>query len=280
MNRSYKPSFISNIPLSAWIGIVIIAVNLLAAIFAPWIAPHSETEQVGDIWLLPSAATPFGTDSLGRDMLSRILFGARTTIAIALTITIASFIIGIISGFAAAIYGKWVDVVLSRIVDTVMSIPVLIFALMVLSVMGTSIPVLVLTIALLDATRVFRLARLVAQAIVCQEYVEAARLRGEGLRWVLTKEILPNAMPPLLAEFGMRFCFTFLFIAGLSFLGLGIQPPYADWGSMVRDNAQAINFGQFAPPYPAAAIALLTIGVNLVGEWLLARNSLPHGEDA
>jgi len=280
MNRSYKPSFISNIPLSAWIGIVIIAVNLLAAIFAPWIAPHSETEQVGDIWLLPSAATPFGTDSLGRDMLSRILFGARTTIAIALTITIASFIIGIISGFAAAIYGKWVDVVLSRIVDTVMSIPVLIFALMVLSVMGTSIPVLVLTIALLDATRVFRLARLVAQAIVCQEYVEAARLRGEGLRWVLTKEILPNAMPPLLAEFGMRFCFTFLFIAGLSFLGLGIQPPYADWGSMVRDNAQAINFGQFAPPYPAAAIALLTIGVNLVVDWLLARNSLPHGEEA
>jgi len=280
MNRSYKPSFISNIPLSAWIGIVIIAVNLLAAIFAPWIAPHSETEQVGDIWLLPSAATPFGTDSLGRDMLSRILFGARTTIAIALTITIASFIIGIISGFAAAIYGKWVDVVLSRIVDTVMSIPVLIFALMVLSVMGTSIPVLVLTIALLDATRVFRLARLVAQAIVCQEYVEAARLRGEGLRWVLTKEILPNAMPPLLAEFGMRFCFTFLFIAGLSFLGLGIQPPYADWGSMVRYNAQAINFGQFAPLYPAAAIALLTIGVNLVVDWLLARNSLPHGEEA
>ena len=258
MNR-----YFINIPLSAWIGIVIIAVNLLAAIFAPWLAPHSETEQVGDIWLLPSAATPFGTDSLGRDMLSRILFGARTTIAIALTITFSSFIIGIVTGFTAAIYGKWVDVVLSRIVDTVMSIPVL-----------------VLTIALLDATRVFRLARLVAQAIVCQEYVEAARLRGEGLRWVLMKEILPNALPPLLAEFGMRFCFTFLFIAGLSFLGLGIQPPYADWGSMVRDNAQAINFGQFAPLYPAAAIALLTIGVNLVVDWLLARNSLPHGDEA
>lgn len=158
MNR-----YFINIPLSAWIGIAIIAVNLLAAIFAPWLAPHSETEQVGDIWLLPSAATPFGTDSLGRDMLSRILFGARTTIAIALTITFSSFIIGIVTGFTAAIYGKWVDVVLSRIVDTVMSIPVLIFALIVLSVMGTSIPVLVLTIALLDATRVFRLARLVAE---------------------------------------------------------------------------------------------------------------------
>jgi len=129
MNK--KRSF-SAIPLSAWIGIIIIAVNLIGAIFAPWLAPHTETEQVGDIWLLPSAATPFGTDSLGRDMLSRILFGARTTIAIALAITFTSFIIGIVSGFAAAIYGKWIDVVLSRIVDTVMSIPVLIFALMVL----------------------------------------------------------------------------------------------------------------------------------------------------
>ncbi|MBU4681960.1 ABC transporter permease [Cedecea davisae] len=270
---------IRTVPLSAMLGMAIIAVNLIAALFAPWLAPHSETAQVGDIWMLPSGALPFGTDSLGRDMLSRILFGARTTIAIALSITAISFVLGIITGFTAAIYGRWVDVVLTRIVDTLMSIPVLILALIVLSVLGTSIPVLVGTIALLDATRVFRLARLVAQGIVCLEYVEAARLRGEGLWWIVRKEFLPNAMPPLLAEFGMRFCFTFLFIAGLSFLGLGIQPPWADWGSMVRDNAQAINFGQLAPLYPAAAIALLTIGVNLVVDWLLARNNLSLGEE-
>ncbi|MFP1772070.1 ABC transporter permease [Lonsdalea quercina] len=268
------------VPLSAWIGLLIIAANLIGALFAPWLAPHSETAQVGDIWMSPSADALLGTDSLGRDMLSRILFGARTTIAIALVITFSSFVIGIITGFTAAIYGRWVDVVLTRIVDTLMSIPVLILALIVLSVLGTSIPVLVGTIALLDATRVFRLARLVAQDIVCQEYVELARLRGEGLRWILTREILPNAIPPLLAEFGMRFCFTFLFIAGLSFLGLGIQPPYADWGSMVRDNAQAINFGLLAPLYPAAAIALLTIGVNLVVDWLLLRNNLLLGDEA
>ncbi|MFP1729018.1 ABC transporter permease [Lonsdalea quercina] len=268
------------VPLSAWIGLLIIAANLIGALFAPWLAPHSETAQVGDIWMSPSADALLGTDSLGRDMLSRILFGARTTIAIALVITFSSFVIGIITGFSAAIYGRWVDVVLTRIVDTLMSIPVLILALIVLSVLGTSIPVLVGTIALLDATRVFRLARLVAQDIVCQEYVELARLRGEGLRWILTREILPNAIPPLLAEFGMRFCFTFLFIAGLSFLGLGIQPPYADWGSMVRDNAQAINFGLLAPLYPAAAIALLTIGVNLVVDWLLLRNNLSLGDEA
>ncbi|MFP1788899.1 ABC transporter permease [Lonsdalea quercina] len=268
------------VPLSAWIGLLIIAANLIGALFAPWLAPHSETAQVGDIWMSPSADALLGTDSLGRDMLSRILFGARTTIAIALVITFSSFVIGIITGFTAAIYGRWVDVVLTRIVDTLMSIPVLILALIVLSVLGTSVPVLVGTIALLDATRVFRLARLVAQDIVCQEYVELARLRGEGLRWILTREILPNAIPPLLAEFGMRFCFTFLFIAGLSFLGLGIQPPYADWGSMVRDNAQAINFGLLAPLYPAAAIALLTIGVNLVVDWLLLRNNLSLGDEA
>ena len=270
---------IRTVPLSAILGLTIIAVNLIAALFAPWLAPHSETAQVGDIWMLPSSSMPFGTDSLGRDMLSRILFGARTTIAIALAITAISFVVGIITGFTAAIYGRWVDVVLTRIVDTLMTIPVLILALIVLSVLGTSIPVLVGTIALLDATRVFRLARLVAQGIVCLEYVEAARLRGEGLWWIVRKEFLPNAMPPLLAEFGMRFCFTFLFIAGLSFLGLGIQPPWADWGSMVRDNAQAINFGQFAPLYPAAAIALLTIGVNLVVDWLLVRNNLSLGEE-
>lgn len=267
------------VPLSAMLGLAIIAINLIAAVFAPWLAPHSETAQVGDIWMLPSTAMPMGTDSLGRDMFSRILFGARTTIAIALAITAISFVVGIITGFTAAIYGRWVDVVLTRIVDTLMSIPVLILALIVLSVLGTSIPVLVGTIALLDATRVYRLARLVAQGIVCQEYVEAARLRGEGLAWIVRKEILPNAIPPLLAEFGMRFCFTFLFIAGLSFLGLGIQPPWADWGSMVRDNAQAINFGQFAPLYPAAAIALLTIGVNLVVDWLLVRNNLSLGDE-
>ncbi|MGK3112536.1 ABC transporter permease [Candidatus Pantoea formicae] len=267
------------VPLSAMLGLAIIAINVIAAVFAPWLAPHSETAQVGDIWMLPSLSMPMGTDSLGRDMLSRILFGARTTIAIALAITAMSFVIGIITGFTAAIYGRWVDVVLTRIVDTLMSIPVLILALIVLSVLGTSVPVLVGTIALLDATRVYRLARLVAQGIVCQEYVEAARLRGEGLAWIVRKEILPNAIPPLLAEFGMRFCFTFLFIAGLSFLGLGIQPPWADWGSMVRDNAQAINFGQFAPLYPAAAIALLTIGVNLVVDWLLVRNNLSLGDE-
>jgi peptide/nickel transport system permease protein len=162
-------------------------------------------------------------------------------------------------------------------VDVMLSIPLLIFALIILSVFGSSIPVLILTIAILDATRVFRLARAVAMNISVTEFVEVARLRGEGLWWIIRREVLPNAAPPMIAEFGLRFCFNFLFVAGLSFLGLGIQPPFADWGGMVRDNAQAISFGLMAPMWPALAIALMTIGINLVVDWVLSINSRPSG---
>ncbi|WP_235442853.1 ABC transporter permease [Caballeronia mineralivorans] len=256
--------------MSAAIGMAIVAVIAMASLCAPLIAPHGETETVGDIWMMPGTGHWLGTDSIGRDMLSRLLYGGRTTLGLALAITLLSFSLGIVTGFAAAVLGRKVDHVLSRVVDTLMAMPVLIFALMILSVLGTSMPVLIGTIAILDSTRVFRLARLVAQGIAVQEYVEAARLRGEGLAWIIRREILPNAVPPLLAEFGMRFGFTILFVAGLSFLGLGIQPPYADWGGMVRDNAQVINFGGIAPLVPAAAIALLTVGINLIVDWLLS----------
>ena len=262
--------FGKEVPMSAAIGMLLVAVIAMASLCASLIAPHGETETVGDVWMMPGAGHWLGTDSIGRDMLSRLLYGGRTTLGLALAITLLSFSLGIVTGFAAAVLGRKVDQVLSRIVDTLMAMPVLIFALMILSVLGTSTPVLIGTIAILDSTRVFRLARLAAQGIAVQEYVEAARLRGEGLAWIIRREILPNAVPPLLAEFGMRFGFTILFVAGLSFLGLGIQPPYADWGGMVRDNAQVINFGGIAPLVPAAAIALLTIGINLIVDWLLS----------
>jgi peptide/nickel transport system permease protein len=172
-----------------------------------------------------------------------------------------------------------VDTVLSRTVDTVMSVPVLISALVVLQALGSSLPVLIVTIGLLDSTRVFRLSRIVAQGINTMEYAEVARLRGEGLAWMIGREILPNALPPLVAEFGLRFCFTFLFVAGLSYLGLGVQPPFADWGGMVRDNQQGILYGLYAPLFPAGAIALVTIGVNLVVDWLLAGRTMMQGEN-
>jgi peptide/nickel transport system permease protein len=267
----YKP------PISAWIGMFIVAAYLLIAIFAPWLAPYGEAESVGGTWDPSSPELLLGADNIGRDILSRLIYGARMTIGVALACTLLSFTLGTILGFLAAVGGPIIDTILSRLVDVMLSIPLLIFALIILSVFGSSIPVLVLTIAALDCTRVFRLARAVAMNLVVLEYVEAARLRGEGLWWVMRREILPNALPPMIAEFGLRFCFNFLFVAGLSFLGLGIQPPYADWGGMVRDNAQAITFGLFAPLWPAVAIAIMTIGVNLVVDWILSINSRPTG---
>ncbi len=256
-------------PLSARIGLAMILINVIAAIFTPYIAHYTETEVVGDVWLPMSGEHWLGTDHLGRDMFTRLIYGARNTIAIAFVTTILSFLVGIISGFFAATLGGWTDQILSRVIDILMAFPTLIFALMVLSVVGTSITALIVVIALLDSTRVYRLSRAVAMDIEVMEYVEAARLRGEGIWWIMRREILPNAMPPLVAEFGLRFCFVFLFIAALSFLGLGIQPPLADWGGMVRENAGAITFGILTPLFPAGAIAFLTVGVNLIVDWFL-----------
>ena len=256
-------------PLSARIGLAMILINVFAAIFCPIISPYTETEIVGDVWEPMSKSNLLGTDHLGRDLLTRLLYGARNTIAIAFATTMLSFFVGVICGFFAATLGGWIDMILSRIVDMMMAFPTLIFALMVLSVVGTSVTSLIVVIALLDSTRVYRLSRAVAMDIEVMEFVEAARLRGERIWWLMRHEILPNAMPPLVAEFGLRFCFVFLFIAALSFLGLGIQPPTADWGGMVRENAGAITFGIFIPLFPAGAIAFLTVGVNLIVDWFL-----------
>ena len=264
----------------AQIGLAIVLINLFVALFAPWIAPFDQATPVGDPWDAPDFHHWLGLDNLGRDLMSRLMYGARLTIGLALIITALSFTIGVIAGFLAAVAGGWVDHALSRLVDLILSMPTLIFAFVVLSVLGTAIPVLIVTIAVLDSTKVFRLARSVAMGLVNLEFVEAARLRGEGWWWIIRREILPNSLPPLTAEFGLRFCFAFLFIASLSFLGLGVQPPDADWGSMVRDYKDMIDYGSVAPVYPAGAIALLTIGVNFVVDWMLSIHSRGQGEGA
>ena len=282
-------------PWSAKLGLVIIVVNVFLMLFAPVLTPFPETEVVGDVWeagfwaddCSPEGVAAYqcwedinkdrehkvllGTDHLGRDLYTRLLYGARNTISIALVTTVLSFAIGISCGFLAATLRGWVDQSLSRFVDVIMAFPTLIFALMILSVVGTSVGVLIVVIAILDATRVYRLSRAVAMDVEVMEYVEVARLRGERLWWLMRREILPNTLPPLVAEFGLRFCFVFLFLSALSFLGLGLQPPTADWGSMVKENAGAITFGIYTPLVPAAAIAILTIGVNLVVDWFLRK---------
>ncbi len=266
-------------PLTAWFGMIVIALYVFVAIFAPLIAPYGEAEVHPQPYAPWSSEFIFGTDQIGRDVFSRLIYGARNTIGIAFMTTILAFIIGGGLGLIAAINRGWLDQFISRAVDVLMAIPALIFALMLLSIFGSSVWSLVVIIALLDSTRVFRLTRAVSMNVVVMDYVEAARLRGEGLGWVMRREILPNILPPLVAEFGLRFCFVFLTIAALSFLGVGLQPPTADWGSMVRDNASLIQFAQYdlkaglTPILPAAAIALLTIAVNFVVDWFLIKTS-------
>lgn len=260
-------------PLTAAFGMLVILLYILIAIFAPVIAPFAEREVVGAQFLPWEAPHIFGTDNLGRDMFTRLVYGARNTVGIAFMTTALAFTIGSILGLLAATVGGWIDQVLSRVVDILMAIPSLIFSLLLLTIFGTSVVTLILVIAIIDSTRVFRLARSVAQNIVVMDYIEAAKLRGEGLWRLITREILPNAMAPLVAEFGLRFCFVFLMISALSFLGVGIQPPTADWGSMVRENAALITFGDVTPLLPAGAIALLTVAVNFVVDWMLHRAS-------
>ena len=271
---------IKRAPLSAKAGMLIIMMTAFVVIFAPLLAPYGESELIGSVWEDSSAKFLLGTDNLGRDMLTRLIYGARTTVLIALIATTLSFFIGVTTGFIASIYGGKVDMVMSRIVDTMMAVPSMIFALLILSVLGTDIIVLILASAILDSTRVFRLSRAISMDINVTEYVESARLRGEGTWWVMRKEILPNCIGPLMAEFGLRFCFQFLFISSLSFIGLGIQPPYADWGGIVRDNSSALGFGLLAPLYPAFCIAIVTIGVNLVVDWALSLTSRSVKESA
>jgi peptide/nickel transport system permease protein len=266
-------------PPTALFGMSVISMYVFFAIFAPLLAPHGEAE------IFPMAYAPwgeeflFGTDQLGRDVLSRLIYGARNTVGIAFATTVLAFLIGGSLGITAAISRGWVDNLLSRSVDVLMAIPSLIFALILISMFGATATNLILIIAVLDATRVFRISRAVSLNVVVMDYVEAAKLRGEGLNWIMRREILPNIMPPLVAEFGLRFCFVFLTIAALSFLGLGIQPPTADWGSMVRETAGLIQFAEydvtaaFTPMLPAAAIALLTVAVNFVVDWFLHKSS-------
>ncbi len=260
-------------PLTASFGMFVIAVYLLVAILAPVLAPYPERAVIGSQFMPWSETHWLGTDNLGRDTASRLIYGARNTVGIAFITTALAFLIGSILGLWAATVGGWIDQVLSRFVDVLMAIPSLIFSLLLLTIFGTSVVNLILVIAIVDSTRVFRLARSVAQGIVVMDYIEAAKLRGEGMWRLITREILPNAMAPLVAEFGLRFCFVFLAISALSFLGLGIQPPTADWGSMVRENATLITFGDVTPLLPAGAIALLTVAVNFVVDWQLHRAS-------
>ena len=263
--RDAPPGAGFRLGLAAWTGVAVALFWVLVAAFAPWIAPYSPYEFVARTPYLPIGGEfVFGTDYLGRDVLSRLVHGARLTIGMAFAATCIATAVGSVLGLVAALKGGVVDAVLSRGNDALLSIPTIMMGLVVIAALGSSISILVGTTGLIYASSVFRIARALGMNLRVMDFVVAARARGEGMRWLLFQEVLPNAALPLLVDFGVRFTFAVLFMSSLSFLGLGVQPPQADWGSMVRDSMPALSSGSLVPLVPAFAIASLTIGLNLI----------------
>jgi peptide/nickel transport system permease protein len=269
-----------HVPASAWIGIAILAFWIVLATFPSLLAGHREADVLtNESFASPGAAGLLGGDYLGRDLLSRLVHATRRTLGLAVLITLLGFVAGVFLGFLAATARRWIGVLLSSINDVLLAFPSLILALIAIASLGTSLSVLIFTVAIIEATRVFRVARALGMDITAMDYVEVARARGEGTWWIMRREMLPNAIPPLAAEFGVRFTYSILFISALGFLGLGVQPPDADWGVMVRENLQGLLFGSIAPLVPAAAIASVTIAVNLLVDAQLRRamSDIRHG---
>jgi peptide/nickel transport system permease protein len=256
--------------------VAVVAFWLIICVIGPSIAPFHEMDMDGDDSFLDAHTNEYGTfymgtDHLGRDTLSRVIFGARNTIGISLAATLIAYLMGITLGILAAVKGGWIDMGISRINDAILALPTIMLGLIVIAALGSSIAILIGTAAVIYATSVFRIARALGQDIMVQDYVEAAQARGEGVWWIIRAEVLPNAAMPLATDFGLRLVFVVLFISSLSFLGLGIQPPASDWGSMVRENLQGLTYGSYAAIWPAIAIASFTIAINLIVDDISAK---------
>ena len=260
-----------------WVSVGIVGFWLLICLIGPSIAPFHEMDMEGDDSFLNAYSGEYGTfylgtDYLGRDTFSRVLYGARNTIGISLAATLLAYLMGITLGILAAVKGGWIDMCISRVNDAILALPTIMLGLIVVAALGTSIPVLIGTAAVIYATSVFRIARALGLDIMVQDFVEAAQTRGEGIWWIIRAEVLPNAAMPLATDFGLRLVFVVLFISSMSFLGLGVPPPASDWGSMVRENLQGLTYGSWASIWPACAIASFTIAVNLIVDDISAKS--------
>lgn len=252
------------------LSLSLLAAMLLAALLAPELAPVPPNEMVYRAYAAPGDAGLLGADGLGRDMLSRVLYGLRYTLAITFAATTLAGAIGVSLAIASGLLKGWTDILVGRGFDILMSIPHIILALIVLAILGVSITTLVLTMGVLQSSTYYRVTRPIAGDLAAMEYVEVARLRGERLGWNLFREIFPNMVPSLLAQYGLGLSSATLFISSLSFLGIGIQPPAADLGGLVRENALALSAGRFTPLVPAACIALFCLAVNGIADWLVS----------
>ncbi|RCS22568.1 ABC transporter permease [Phyllobacterium salinisoli] len=252
----------------SWVGMIGLSIILfwgIMALIAPHIIPHPVGEIVDeDYFGAISSRFWLGSDYLGRDMLSRILMGARYTVGISLAAVSIACFSGIVLGMTAAVVGGWFDAALSRFLDAMNSIPGKLSGLVVVAAVGSSINVLIVTLAVIYTPGAYRFARALAVNIHAMDYITVARTRGEGILYIIGSEILPNITGPVLADLGLRFVFIVLLLSGLSFLGLGVQPPYADWGALVHENIGGLPFGAPAVIAPSLAIASLTISVNLL----------------
>ena len=248
-----------------WVSLSIVAAWALVALLAPVLMPHDPTDFVSDDpFAAPDRIAWLGTDYLGRDLLARLIGGAQITLAMAFLATLLASLLGGTLGLLAAIAGGWLDAVLSRIVDIVLSLPKIIVGLVVVAAVGPSMAALIAIAGVVYAAGVFRIARALGADIAVLDFILAARARGEGARWLVFGEILPNIVMPLAADFAIRMSFAILFMSSLSFIGLGVQPPRADWGGLVRENLSALSAGSWAPIFPALAIASLAIALNLL----------------
>lgn len=259
------PRFGYAVNLVGILGFAVILFWAIVAIAAPLITPHPVGEIVDFDYFGPMTSQFWlGTDYLGRDMLSRILMGARYTMGISLAAVTLACLTGVTLGMTAAVSGGWFDAALSRFLDALNAIPSKLFGLVVVAGVGSSIPVLILTLAVIYTPGAYRFARALAVNVNTMDFVTVARIRGEGTAYIIRAEILPNIIGPVLADLGLRFVFVVLLLSGLSFLGLGVQPPNADWGALVRENIGGLPFGAPAVIVPSLAIASLTISVNLL----------------
>lgn len=254
------------------VGLVITLFWLFIALFGGLLAPYSiEDIAGGGINEGFSRAFLLGTDYLGRDMLTRVMYGARYSIGLALSAAILASVFGTLLALLAAMSGKWLEELLGRINDALLIMPGKIMALLMVAVFGSSLPMLILTAVITYWPGAYRIAYAMASNLRSMDYVQAAHLRGESKLYIALTDVLPNMLHPMLTDFGLRFVYIVLLLSGLSFLGLGVQPPHADWGTLVHENLQALFDGSPAVLVPAVAIASLTIGVNLFIDSLQSR---------